>query len=76
MSGKSRQKFATQVDAILLEKVRTLASAEGRQIQYLIEEALGDLIEKRMHEKPRDHVMAVYQSSHEKFAPLYKKLAE
>ena len=71
-----REKFATQVRAEILAEVRALAQAEGRQIQALIDEALADLIEKRRTGRPRTHVMAAYQASHLRYAPLYKKLAE
>ena len=76
MTSQTREKFATQVDSQILLTVRELAKREGRQLQTLVDEALADLIEKRKHSKPRASVMAVYQASHEKFAPLYKKLAE
>ncbi len=76
MAAKPREKFATQVNSEILAAVRSLAQSEGRQLQTLIDEALADLIEKRKGSKPRPHVMAVYQASHERFAPLYKKLAE
>jgi predicted transcriptional regulator len=70
-----REKFATQVDPELLASVRSLAQKEGRQLQALVEEALADLLEKRKNGRPRAHVMAAYQGSHEKYAELYKKLA-
>ncbi len=73
--AEPREKFATQVDPQLLASVRRLARAEGRQLQALIEEALGDLIEKRKNARPRAHVMAAYDASHEKYAALYQKLA-
>ena len=73
---RNRSKFATQVDTALLTEVRDLARQEGRQIQTLIDEALMDLVEKRRGIKPRDHVMATYQASHERFAKLYEKLAK
>jgi hypothetical protein len=76
MAGPQREKFATQVNAEILASVRAIAQEEGRQLQVLVEEALGDLIEKRRQARPRAHVMAAYQASHEGFAPLYKKLAE
>lgn len=76
MGKQMREKFATQVDAGILSTVRGLAQSEGRQIQALIDEALADLIEKRKQGRPRAHVMAAYQESHEIFAPLYKKLAQ
>jgi hypothetical protein len=76
MTAQAREKFATQVTSEILRSVRSIAQTEGRQLQALVDEALADLIEKRKQGRPRAHVMAAYQGSHEKFAPLYKKLAE
>lgn len=76
MTVQSREKFATQVNTEILSAVRSLAQSEGRQLQALVDEALADLLEKRKQSRPRDNVMAVYQASHQNFAPLYKKLAE
>lgn len=76
MGSQVREKFATQVNSEILTAVRGIAQAEGRQIQALVDEALADLIEKRRQARPRANVMAAYQASHERFAPLYKKLAE
>jgi hypothetical protein len=73
--AEPREKFATQVDPALLAAVRSLARQEGRQLQALVEEALADLLEKRKNTRPRAHVMAAYQGSHEKYATLYQKLA-
>lgn len=73
---EAREKFATQVNSEILAAVRSLAQSEGRQLQSLVEEALADLIEKRRQDRPRAHVMAAYQASHDKFGVLYKKLAE
>jgi hypothetical protein len=72
----AREKFATQVDKDILASVRALARGEGRQLQALVEEALSDLVDKHRKARPRPHVMAVYQASHDKFGSLYKKLAE
>jgi hypothetical protein len=41
-----------------------------------VNEALVDLLEKRKQSSARPHVMAAYQASHDRFGPLYKKLAE
>lgn len=76
MVTKAREKFATQVNSEILSAVRDLAQDEGRQLQALVDEALADLIEKRRQGRPRPHVMATYRASHDKYAPLYKKLAE
>jgi len=64
------------VNSEILASVRDLAQSEGRQLQALVDEALGDLIEKRKQNRPRANVMAAYRSSHETFGRLYKKLAE
>ena len=76
MTTLKREKFATQVNSEVLAAVRSLARSEGRQLQTLVDEAFADLIEKRKESRPRSHVMAAYQASHERYAPLYKKLAE
>ena len=76
MTIHTREKFATQVNSEILSTVRELAQNEGRQLQALVDEALADLIEKRRQTRPRAKVMAAYQASHDKFGPLYKKLAE
>jgi hypothetical protein len=72
----SKEKFATQVTSEILAEVRALAHSEGRQLQALVDEALADLIEKRRNTRPRPHVMSAYDSSHERFAELYRKLAK
>jgi hypothetical protein len=72
----AREKFATQVNSKTLSGVRALAKKQGRQLQALVDEALADLIEKHKKATPRGHVMSAYLASHEKYAPVYKKLAE
>ena len=76
MNGKIREKFATQINSEILAEVRAVAEAEGRQIQSLMDEAIGDWLEKRRQSRPRAHVMTAYQRSHETYAELYKKLAQ
>lgn len=73
-----REKFATQVDAELLESVRNLAKAEGAQIQAVVEDALREHLYTWRNPKGcgREHVIAAYRESTERFAGLYKKLAE
>ncbi|CAL4866089.1 hypothetical protein MMA231_00327 [Asticcacaulis sp. MM231] len=71
---QSREKFATQMDSALLADLRALAKAEGRQLQSLVEEAVGKLIEAR--QAPTLSVADALAMSMEQFASLYKKLAE
>ncbi|MDO8431539.1 MAG: hypothetical protein Q7S58_03925 [Candidatus Binatus sp.] len=74
--ARNREKFATQVDSHVIKTVRSLAQKEGRQLQALVDEALSDLIDKHKNARPRPQVMGVYLASHERYGPLYKKLAE
>jgi hypothetical protein len=76
MPTRSRKKFEIQVSPEILPAVKAIAQSEGREVPALVDEALADLIEKRKQGRPRAHVMTAYQTSHETFAPLYKKLAE
>jgi hypothetical protein len=74
--SQEREKFATQVNSEILAGVRAIARKEGRQLQAVVDEALGDLIEKRKNTQPRTHVMAAYLTSHATYGELYKKLAK
>jgi hypothetical protein len=77
MTEIARQKFATQVDVELLTAVRELAQAEGRQIQAVVEEALREHLEARRGGLgARQCVVEAYLKSTERYAGLYKKLAE
>ena len=72
----AKEKFATQASPEILAELRALAHAEGRQLQALVDEALADLIEKRKKTRPRAHVMAAYEASHEVYGELYRNLAK
>jgi hypothetical protein len=76
MASKVREKFATRVGSAILTALHKIAWGKRQQVQVLAKEALANLIEKRKQEHPRSHVIAAYQASHEKFSPLYRKLAE
>ena len=73
-----REKFATQVDSALLESVRNLAKAGGRQIQAVVEDALREHLNAKKNAKGhgRELVMAAYLKSTERFSSLYEKLAK
>lgn len=72
----NREKFATQVDSALLADLRNLARAEGRHLQSLVEEALSNLLEQRRNGNISADVLRAYQSTVERFAPVYEKLAK
>lgn len=74
--AKSLKKFSAQADELLLSEVKEIAHKEGKQFQVIINEAFGDLVEKRKQTKPRKHVMAIFEQSLEELDDLYKELAK
>jgi len=71
-----RQKFATQMDADLLRRLREYAKAEGRQIQSVMEEAVQMLLKDRQGYQMRSDVKAAYQESLDRYSDLYEALAK
>ena len=69
-------KFASQVDAEVIGQLRTIAKAEGRHLQALLDEALRDLIVKRTRGRPQAEAMAVYKSSLARYGSLYERLSK
>lgn len=72
----AKVKFASQTDAKLLDDLKVIAKAEGRQLQSVIEEAFADLIEKRRGGQVRPAVKSALQASKRKFDALYRELAK
>jgi hypothetical protein len=72
---QSREKFATQMDSTMLAELRALAKAEGRQLQSLVEEAVGKLIAERAN-KPEPDFAALMKRNHNRYASVFEKLAK
>lgn len=71
-----RQKFASQAAPEILEAVRSIAEADGRQLQTVIEDALREYVERRRSERPRDVVLAHFAASVGEHRELYRRLAQ
>ena len=72
----TRQKFSSQVDPELLERMREIARKEGRQFQAVLEDAMASYIESKTRENVRPEVMAHYRASVERHRRLYELLAQ
>ena len=70
-----RQKFATQMNPVLLDDLRNLAKEEGRQLQSLLEEAVEKLLSDRRGYVMRPEVKAAHEACLKRFYELYKRLA-
>ena len=71
-----RVKFATQVDSALLDELRVVAKKEGRQIQYLVEEAIEALLDKKNGSRPSRDVMELADKFAQDYAETLKYLAQ
>jgi hypothetical protein len=77
MPVKSQKvKFATQADPQILDALRAMAQAEGRQLQALIDEALSEYVERKQGSAPRRHVLKALDESLLQYDDLYRKLAK
>ena len=72
----SKVKFASQAAPQLLDDLKAIAKAEGRQLQALIEEAFKDLVEKRRDGQMRPNVRAALARTLRERDWLYKQLAK
>ena len=75
-SAVTRVKFASQTDPKLLDELKTIAKAEGRQLQSLIEEAFQDYIEKKQGGQMRPAVKAALERTLRERKWLYAQLAK
>lgn len=71
-----RKKFATQMDAELLRRLRAHAKSEGRQIQSVLEEAVELLLKEKQGYVMQPDIRSAYEASLEQFDDLYKRLAQ
>jgi len=71
-----RQKFASQADPELLERLRAIARAEGRHFQAVLEDAMREFVERRDAESPRARVLGRLRDSIERNRRLGELLSK
>ncbi|WP_051279280.1 hypothetical protein [Hellea balneolensis] len=71
-----RQKFATQMDADLLRRLREYAKSEGRQIQSVLEEAVEMMLKEKQGYVMRPEVKAAQDRILKKYAKTFEALAK
>ena len=70
------QKFSSQARPELLDAVREIAAAEGRQFQAVLDEALAEWVARKKGEVPRAEVVAHLKASIARHRSLYAELAK
>lgn len=73
---RERKKFATQMDARLLQRLRDYAKSEGRQIQSVLEEAVEMMLKDKQGYVMRPDVKAAHDRVLEKYAKTFEALAK
>jgi len=71
-----RKKFATQMDARLLQRLRDYAKSEGRQIQSVLEEAVEMMLKEKQGYVMRPDVKAAQDRILQKYAKTFEALAK
>ena len=72
----SKIKFSTQADPVVLEKLRDIATNEGRSLQALVDDALWEYVERKTDHTPCRRIIASLNNSMERYDNLYKELAK
>lgn len=76
MISMTVQKFSSQARPELLEEVRSIAAAEGRHFQSVLDEALVEWVERKKELVPRAEVIAHAKASIARHRRLYEELAK
>ena len=71
-----RKKFATQMNADLLRRLRAYAKSEGRQIQSVLEEAVEMMLKEKQGYVMRPDVRAAQDRILKKYAKTFEALAK
>jgi hypothetical protein len=74
--GMPLQKFSSQARPELLDEVRAIAAAEGRQFQAVLDEALAEWVERKKGNKPRPETLSHLKASIARHRSLYEELAK
>lgn len=75
--GQPREHFSAELDATLLAELKSLAEAEGRDLQTLLDEAIAGLLAKKAHTSgAQSDIAELLDESMSKYDGLYRKLAE
>ena len=76
MNRQNLVKFSSQAAPEVIDALKQISEAEGRQFQSILDEALRDYIDRRQTSRPRQHVLAALGSSIAEFDQLYRDLAK
>ena len=71
-----RKKFATQMDAVLLERLRSYAKAEGRQIQAILEDAVEAFLKDKQGYVMDPKVKSAHDYVLNKYDKVFEALAK
>lgn len=66
----------TSVNHDLYDELQFIAKEEDQDVQSVIEQALTDFVSNRKIAMPREEIMKLYETSLERYTPLYERFAK
>jgi predicted transcriptional regulator len=72
----TKVKFSSQADPQILDELKAIAKADGRQLQALMEDAFRDFVAKRRANQMRPAVQAALERTLRERDWLYQQLAK
>jgi hypothetical protein len=76
MGTTNLSKFSAQANPEVLSHLHEIATAEGRKLHSVIDEAFRDFLIKKGISSPSRQVMASFAQSLQEFEVLYQELAK
>ncbi len=68
-------KFSSQANPKTLKAIREIADLEGKKLQFILDEALREYLERRKT-KPKKNIVSTFEDSLKEFNSLYESLAK
>lgn len=76
MAVTVNESFSADTSPELLAALRAIADAEGKPLQFVVDEALRQYVERKGQGRVRPPVLAAFEDSLEEFDTLYRELAK
>jgi len=70
------RKYSSQAEPEILEAMQAIADREGRQLQWVLGEAMREYLARKQQQAPRRNVLEAFQESLKERDELYRSLAK
>jgi len=70
------RKYSSQAEPEILEAMQAIADREGRQLLWVLGEAMREYLARKQQQAPRRNVLEAFQESLKERDELYRSLAK